>query len=653
MVVVLHTMFMLLKKTSLLFLLTLSFLQAQNQFYLSSSNGNDSNDGSASQPWQTLEKISNTDLGPGDSVYFLKGDSFYGHFVVNGSGVEGNPITITSYGSGDKPIISGAVGQSGGGDFQEAILINNNDNIIFDGLEVQNHRSVSRNNVDDLVSFGIHVINDSNYQVMHNFTLRNMTFRNVYALYWVDPSNQDEFNQFKVSGVTFSSPRGNKNNNSNLQNHINNILIEDCYFTDLQRLGVHISNIAPGNSNYRNTNIIVRQNEFYQIGGTCVLPTRAENCLIENNIFDQPGAKTNDKMIGRGSAVWNWYCINTVVQNNQCLNAKGILDSHGIHVDHRNVDTFIQYNYMEDCEGGFVEILGDNERAVYRFNISVNDGWRVNPNWENSDHTIWLNNKVGNVAGFESNDSYIYNNTIIINKSGSEAFETAIDIKANNTRLFNNIFYAINGSGIGTQFLNNDDTNLRMSHNLFYGDVRNSFINEDLNPLRNANPEFQNETLEHGLGFQISASSPAIDAGRAYIGLYSHPAIPVEASTIFSNVEAIPSFDFFGNSIAGDDSPNAGACNAKNGETLSSNGLESQQKIRLQSSFVFDKIILEGVDNLYNYALIDMLGRVQQKGVIKSDLATIAIAETLKTGIYYLVLKSGSISTSLKLLKTN
>ena len=162
---------MLLKKTSLLFLLTLSFLQAQNQFYLSSSNGNDSNDGSASQPWQTLEKISNTDLGPGDSVYFLKGDSFYGHFVVNGSGVEGNPITITSYGSGDKPIISGAVGQSGGGDFQEAILINNNDNIIFDGLEVQNHRSVSRNNVDDLVSFGIHVINDSNYQVMHNFTL--------------------------------------------------------------------------------------------------------------------------------------------------------------------------------------------------------------------------------------------------------------------------------------------------------------------------------------------------------------------------------------------------------------------------------------------------------------------------------------------------
>ena len=55
-------------------------------------------------------------------------------------------------------------------------------------------------------------------------------------------------------------------------------------------------------------------------------------------------------MIGRGSAVWNWYSINTIIQHNQSINAKGILDSHGIHVDHSNIDTFVQYNYMQDCE---------------------------------------------------------------------------------------------------------------------------------------------------------------------------------------------------------------------------------------------------------------------------------------------------------------
>ena len=30
-----------------------------------------------------------------------------------------------------------------------------------------------------------------------------MTFKNVYGLYWVDPSNQSEFNAFEVSGLTF------------------------------------------------------------------------------------------------------------------------------------------------------------------------------------------------------------------------------------------------------------------------------------------------------------------------------------------------------------------------------------------------------------------------------------------------------------------
>ena len=50
---------------------------------------------------------------------------------------------------------------------------------------------------------------------------------------------------------------------------------------------------------------------------------------------------------------------------------------------------------MEDCEGGFVENLGGNETSVYRFNISVNDGWRSNPNWVNSNHTIWLSDNIG------------------------------------------------------------------------------------------------------------------------------------------------------------------------------------------------------------------------------------------------------------------
>lgn len=614
-------------------------LLAQNQFYLSSSLGNDNNPGTENLPWKSLQKISNTSLGPGDTVYFKRGDAFYGHFAVDGSGTLENPITFTAYGPGDiQPIISGSGHEDGGGDYREAILVNNNDNMIFEDLEIQNHRTITRTGVGDLVSFGIQLLNDSN-SVMHNFTFRKMTFRNVYGLSWVDPSNQDAFNDFEVSGLTFKSSWG---------GHINNVLVEDSYFTDLQRIGIHIKNTSSKSSSKRNTNFVVRRNEFFQIGGTCVLPIRTENCLIENNIFNQPGAKTNEKMIGRGSAVWNWYSINTIIQYNQTINAKGIMDSHGIHVDHGNIDTFIQYNYMQDCEGGFVEILGGNEHAVYRFNISLNDGWRVNPNWINSDHTIWLNNKIGGADGHESNNSYIYNNTIVINKSGDDAFETAIDIKATNTRIFNNIFYAINGSGIGTQQLINQDPNLLMTHNLFYGNVRGGFKNLD-NAHITSDPTFSNESLGNQYGFQINASSPAVNAGRTFTDNYAHPPIPVADSPIFNSVEAIPSVDFFGHNLSSVGTPNVGASNAKNGELLSLNN-DIKKNISIQNPILSDQIVLFDIDTTYNYKLVDLLGRTQQHGKVDPKQSVILLDKSFSSGIYLLKLENELESYSGKLV---
>ena len=621
--------------------LLLSFsLCAQNQYYLSSSTGNDNNNGSQTQPWKTLSKISNTTLGPGDTVYFKKGDTFRGHYVVNGSGTEQSPITFTAYGTGNQPVISGSDHDDGGGDYREAILVENEDNMIFEDLEIQNHRTTSRSNVGDLVSFGIQVISSS-AGTKNNFTFRDMTFKNVYGLYWVDPSNQSEFNAFEVSGLTFKSSWG---------GIINNVVVEDSYFTDLQRIGIHIKNTSGKTSDKRNTNIVVRRNEFFQIGGTCVLPIRTENCLIENNIFNQPGAKTNDKMIGRGSAVWNWYSINTIVQYNQAINAKGILDSHGIHVDHSNVDTFIQYNYMQDCEGGFVEILGGNQRAVYRYNISVNDGWRVNPNWANSDHTIWLNDKIGGESGHPSYNSYIYNNTVIINKSGNDAFDTAIDINGQNTRIFNNIFYAVNGSGIGIQQVNYNDPNLMMTNNLFFGNIRNNFKTIDANRIE-VDPQFYDEDRADQYGFQIGASSQAIDAGAAYAGDYAHPAIPVGASTIFANVEEYPTVDFFGHSLSGDSTPNIGASNAKNGEiTLSNKSDLSTDVVYIQNPMISKKLVLFGADKSYQYALVDILGRTKQKGFLEASQNEIILDQILSSGIYILKLKDKTNTLTAKIL---
>ena len=84
-------------------------------------------------------------------------------------------------------------------------------------LEIQNHRTQSRAGVDDIVSFGMLIQNTSNL-VKRHYRFKNMTFKNVYGLYWVDPSDQSAFNGFEVSGLTFKSASA---------GHIDDTVVED------------------------------------------------------------------------------------------------------------------------------------------------------------------------------------------------------------------------------------------------------------------------------------------------------------------------------------------------------------------------------------------------------------------------------------------
>jgi hypothetical protein len=532
---------------------------SDNNYYISSSEGSDSNEGSINSPWKTISKINSIPLMPSDTVFFKKEDRFGGHLEINYSGNSYSPIVITSYGSGKQPIITGEVGAASGGDYQEAIYVENQDNLVFEDIEVHNERLFNRIGVSEEVAYGIYIYN-SGTEVLRNFTFRNVTFKKVYA-----PKpllNPDDFNGLEVAALRIQTT---KNTVSGLEKNIQDVLMEDCYFTNLQRLGVHIkhaggSNGVGNDSINRNMNLIFRRNEFHHTGGTCILPTNTYNCLIEDNIFNYPGSDLDPRMPNRGSAVWTWRCHNTVIQNNQCLHIRGYLDSHGIHIDHENVNTFIQYNYMEDCEGGFVEILGGNVNAVYRFNVSVNDGWRENPSWDNSNHTIWINENASGNQIHQSDYNYIYNNTIYIDSP----YTTAIDIDGKNTFIYNNIFTAINGSNIGgkqMQFKNNG-TPLYMKNNLYYGTIVSSFIDRDTNPVYGT-PEFYDPNNGNKYGFQLNIGSAAVNAGVAKQG----PPIPGAGIGVFQNISKYPTEDFYGNPINFDSgTPNIGACNAKNGE---------------------------------------------------------------------------------------
>jgi len=96
------------KQTLLVLLLGhCSLLNFAATYYVSNA-GNDSNSGlSTSLPWQTLTKVNSSAFKPGDQILFKCGDTFYGTIVVSGTGNSSLPVTYSSYGSGNKPVITG------------------------------------------------------------------------------------------------------------------------------------------------------------------------------------------------------------------------------------------------------------------------------------------------------------------------------------------------------------------------------------------------------------------------------------------------------------------------------------------------------------------------------------------------------------------
>ena len=84
--------------------------RAAKTFYVSQSEGNDDWTGESltprepTGPWKTLMRAS-TQYVPGDALLMKRGDTWHEGLSPKGSGTRRNPITISAYGEGNKPVI--------------------------------------------------------------------------------------------------------------------------------------------------------------------------------------------------------------------------------------------------------------------------------------------------------------------------------------------------------------------------------------------------------------------------------------------------------------------------------------------------------------------------------------------------------------------
>jgi len=229
--------------------------------------------------------------------------------------------------------------------------------------------------------------------------------------------------------------------------------------------------------------------------------SKVTDVYVANNVVSHSGSSDDSRKWGRGSGFWTWSASKVLIEKNKFLYANGPGDSAGAHIDFNCDNVVLQYNLTAHNAGGFCEILGNNYNCAYRYNISINDGYRVkgkNKAFQEG-KTLWLSGFQGTQKERKGPvNSYIYNNTIYTD--ASIVAKIAIDNSSKGILIANNIFYFEGNSQtvLGDQYKPDTESGevaggVFMRNNLFFN--KNNWPKElgiqDSAP-RIGNPNFSN-----------------------------------------------------------------------------------------------------------------------------------------------------------------
>lgn len=530
-----------------MFLLAAIYSTAQTTYYFSSSDGNDANSGiSSGSPLQTVAKLNELTLLAGDKVLFKKGDTFIGEIIINHSGAENEPIIYDSYGTGEKPILSGSDGDNGIADPLTTIRIIAKEHLEFRNLQIENERFDSKQGEDNDKSFGIYFRSFKTLPTSGNFEDRalskhlyfsNVTFRNIYSL----GSANTAFDDIRTSGIYFWDA------------YVNDVLIENCLFTKIERVGVWFRRYV--------SDAIVRDNQFIDIGGSGAIFSVSKRVLFERNLMRFTGSNSDTRMTARGSGMWVFASDDIVAQHNISQHARGNGDSSGMHVDYSNTNILYQYNYLEDSAGGFCETLGNNSNIIWRYNVSVNEG---TDDKGGKNNLLWVSDYAGNNPR-NSEKIYIYNNTIYQGRDYNHAIsDSRIIIKSDDLFFYNNIIQLETGAKLGQKSYSFNVGNPNFKKNIFYGGtITSNFKNLDAT-RKEVNPRFIAPGRKHFSGYKLLSFSPA----KADAFSFVEPVFPLAGQGIFKDITSKATKDIFGNPVNLLSATNIGADNSSGDSTL-------------------------------------------------------------------------------------
>ncbi len=389
-------------------------------YYVDSIGGSDSNSGtSENDAWKTLVKADSFTYSAGDKLLFKCDGVFEGTFTAKGSGVQGNHITIGSYGSGERPLLL----------TNESKTVITLQDVSF--WTVENIEITAPQGNGILIYFYDKIVSDIN---ILNVSMHDI--QNSFSDTW-NSSLRAALRIFGVSHTLGTSAR--------------NIYVYGCEIYDCDYAIFTGWNF--GNDEYYpyNDNIVVDSCSIHDLYDDAFIMANTNNIVLRNSTVINTCQSSGVYVT---APVWISFSERAIIENCEIAGAKNILDGMAVDFDDCANNSTIQYVYSHDNTRFMRNCpYTPHHNNTVRYCLSVNDN-RGSSN-------------AGGGAG-EYNFKF-YNNTIVNSQtiSFTGVYESTIQ---------NNIFCMSPGYPVNYK----KENNCIISNNCYYDSFRPSLDSESI-----------------------------------------------------------------------------------------------------------------------------------------------------------------------------
>lgn len=477
-----------------------------------SSDAADGGDGTIESPYNTLDVISLLNIDPGTHIYIEKNSKFLGSLsLVNIHGTEDEPVVVTSYGEGDKPIIDGNDLKGKG-----VVYIKNSDNLVVQNFEITDSATTEADRR------GVLIVCDNNNNTNEIVTYKNISLKNLYIHDingFRDAENSGMAMWSKITGgIHVWSTDG--------LGRVDGLDISGCQIIEVSNVGIAtwykvtqngsnvsakmVSPYAAEFEDYAHLNVHIDGNEISHIGKNAIFVRNLFGGLIEYNVVHDTA-----KYCVSGNTIVTRSVDGTVIQYNEGYrNLARVREEDGKLQDGCMLDadldskyTVWQYNYSHDNSFGlFLNCTEGNDVAIVRYNLSVND--------KGNKGIIYINYAAAGI--------YVYNNTIIT------SYDTEYIIQSNGSGrisyFYNNLIYNRSDKA---KFGISGGCNMTAENNLIFNEYGSSiadmqyFVSLNKGGIYDTDPLFVGYLQEDSvLGIQnqgaymLDSNSPALGVGK-------------------------------------------------------------------------------------------------------------------------------------------